>query len=331
MIAGNARIAVEADLSVIDSHHHLWIKKGQRYLMDEFEADVAACGHDVVASIFAECNAEYRSSGPREMQPVGEAEFVRVEANKSATGTMANKRLCTAFIGAADLSIGAAVDDVLQALEEASAGRFRGIRCAVYWDPDLSLNLGLRPYAAQGVLLDKTFRQGFRKLADRGLIYDAWQYEPQLPELCNLADAFPDTTMVVNHCGGPVGVNAYATSDRFERWRRAICEVARRPNTQMKLSGLAAKRIGLGLENRTTPATAIELAAVWRPYVEACIEAFGAQRCIWGSNYPVEASLCDYGTLIDAYKLATGACSDAEKEAIFSGNATRTYSLSYPL
>ncbi len=327
MTAVNARNAVEPSLSVIDSHHHLWIKKGQRYLMGEFEADVAACGHDVVASIFAECNAEYRSSGPPEMQPVGEAEFVRIEADKSAAGPMANKRLCTAFIGAADLSIGAAVDEVLQALDEASAGRFRGIRCAVYWDPDLSLNLGLRPYAAKGVLLDKTFRQGFRKLADRGLIYDAWQYEPQLPELCNLADAFPDTTIVVNHCGGPVGVNAYATDDRFGRWRRAISEVAQRPNTQMKLSGLAAKRIGLGLENRTTPATATELAAVWKPYVEACIEAFGAERCIWGSNYPVEASLCDYGTLIDAYKISAAACSDAEKRAIFSGNAARIYSL----
>lgn len=327
MSTATAQGAVEPDLPVIDSHHHLWIKPDQRYLMEDYEADVAGCGHNIVASIFAECNAEYRRSGPREMQPVGEAEFVRVEADKSAAGRMAGKRLCAAFIGAADLSIGAAADAVLQALDEASAGRFRGIRCAVYWDPDLSLNLGLRPYAAKGMLLDKTFREGFRKLAERGLVYDAWQYEPQLPELCDLADAFPGTTIVVNHCGGPVGVNAYATPDRFDRWRRAIGQVALRPNTRMKLSGLAAKRIGLGLDKRTTRATAAELAAAWKPYVEACIEAFGAERCIWGSNYPVEASLCDYGTLIDAYKLAAAACSDSEKRAIFAGNAAQTYRL----
>lgn len=318
---------VEPGLDVVDSHHHLWNRSHHRYLVEEFEAD-AASGHRLVGSIFAECHEGYFKDGPPEMRPVGEARFFAEEAARHRERSGGKGDLCSAFIGAADMTLGNEVDRVLDALAEASAGAFRGIRGAVYWDPDPSLNLGLRPYSPQGLLLDERFRAGVRRLAARGLIYDAWQYEPQLPELCSLADAIPSVTIVAGHCGGPLGVNAYAEPGSFERWRKAIRELARRENVQMKLSGLTAKRIGLDFTTLSGKDDAQGLAKLWRPYVEACVEAFGPQRCMWGSNFPVDAVVADYRTLLNAYKLCLSGYTEAEKRAMFADNAIRTYKLS---
>jgi L-fuconolactonase len=317
-------LIVDPDLPVIDSHHHVWVRPEHPYRIEQFEADVAS-GHNIVGSVFAECHAMYRTDGPAEFGPVGEASFVAEEAERSARGLMRARNLCSAFIGTADLTLGSRVNKVLDLLESESRGRFRGIRCAVYWDPDPSLSAGLRAYARRGLLLDPTFREGFRALVSRGFVYDAWQYEPQLPELCDLVDAFPDATVVVNHCGGPVGINAYATPDRFSRWRTALGEVARRPNTMVKLSGLSARRIGLGLESRTDRPSAEELAKLWIPYLHACVELFGPSRCMWGSNFPVDVVAGDYATVLNAYKLALAGCSSSEKRAIFADNARRVY------
>ena len=323
----NASLIVDPEIVVVDSHHHLWNRSHQRYLIEEFEAD-AASGHQLVGSIFAESHEGYLTDGPRELRPVGEARFFATESARHRERSNGKGLLCSAFIGAADMTLGDEVDRVLDALDAASDGRFRGIRGAVYWDEDLSLNLGLRPYSPKGLLLDARFRAGVARLAARGLIYDAWQYEPQLPELCSLADAVPTATIVAGHCGGPLGVNAYAGPDRFERWHKAIRELARRDNVLMKLSGLTAKRIGLDFSTMSGKDDAHGLAALWRPYVEACVSAFGPSRCMFGSNFPVDAVVTDYRTLLNAYKLCLSGCSDAEKRAIFSGNAIRTYKLS---
>lgn len=323
----NASAIIDPGIDVIDSHHHLWNRSHQRYLVEELEAD-AATGHRLTGSIFAECHEGYLTEGPPEMKPVGEARFFAAEAARHQARHGGKGALCTAFIGAADMTLGREVERVLDALEEAAAGRFRGIRGAVYWDEDKSLNLGLRPYSPKGLLLDSRFRDGVRRLAARGLVYDAWQYEPQLPELCSLADDIPSVIVVAGHCGGPLGVNAYAGPDRFDRWRKAIRELARRDNVLMKLSGLTAKRIGLDFGTLSGKDDAIGLAMLWRPYVEACVEAFGPQRCMWGSNFPVDAVVADYRTLLNAYKLCLSGYTDAEKRAIFSENAIRTYSLS---
>jgi L-fuconolactonase len=320
---------VDAEIPVIDSHHHLWHRSHQRYLMEEFEAD-ASGGHHVIGSVFAECHEAYLTDGPPEMRPVGEARFVGAEARRYRARRGTDAILLGGFVGAADLRLGDEVDRVLDALDEASEGLFRGIRGAVYWDEDPALNLGLRPYSPKGLLLDPTYRKGFARLARRGLVYDAWQYEPQLPELCSLADAFPSATIVVNHCGGPVGINAYAGPDRFERWRRALREVARRDNVLLKLSGLSARRIGFGFEHRATLPALDELVRHWSPYVQACVEAFGPSRCLWGSNFPVDASVADYRTLLNAYKACLSGCSTDEKTAVLSGNAARVYRVGRP-
>ena len=325
----SATVIVDPEIPVVDSHHHLWNRSHQRYLIEEFEAD-AASGHNLIGSIFAECHEGYLPDGPRELRPVGEARFFASEAARYRERTGGRGLQFGAFIGAADMTLGNEVDRVLDALDEASAGALRGIRGAVYWDEDLSLNLGLRPYSPKGLLLDDRFRAGVRRLAARGLIYDAWQYEPQLPELASLADAIPSATIVAGHCGGPLGVNAYAGPDRFERWHKAIRELARRDNVLMKLSGLTAKRIGLDFSTMSARDDVHALAALWRPYVEACVSAFGPERCMFGSNFPVDAVVTDYRTLLNAYKLCLSGYSESEKRAMLSGNALRTYKLASP-
>jgi predicted TIM-barrel fold metal-dependent hydrolase len=315
---------VDPQLSIVDSHHHLWLHTGKRYLIDEFAADLAS-GHNVIATIYVECSAMYRVRGPEELRPVGEAEFVAGAAAMSDSGSYGPTRICAAFVGAANLQLGSRVAAVLDALDMASGRRLRGIRAPAIWDANPSVNTGTRPYAPQGLLLNADFRQGVAEMARRGLVYDAWQYHPQLVELCDLADAFPDLTVVVNHCGGLLGIGPYARSETFEQWRDLVANIARRPNTFMKLGGLSARRCGFGFEQRAVPATAEELASLWRPYIETCIDLFGPTRCLFESNFPPDAVAGSYRTVWNALKLTASHCSPAEKQELFSGTAQRVY------
>lgn len=315
---------IEPDLPIIDSHHHLLVHTGHRYLIEEYQADLAS-GHKVLASVYVECSAMYRRSGPEALRCVGEAEFMAGMAAMSDSGLYGPTRICAAFVGSADFTLGAAVDDVLDALAVASGGRLRGIRGSVIWDADPSVNTGSRPFAPQGLLLDAQFRAGVARLAARGLVYDAFQYHPQLLELCNLADFFPHLPIVVNHCGGLLGIGPYAGPDTFSRWKALVTEVARRPNTLMKLGGLSARRCGFGFRERATRTNAEELATLWRPYIQTCIELFGADRCMFESNFPPDNVAGSYGTVWNALKLTAAGASATEKAALFSGTARRVY------
>jgi L-fuconolactonase len=317
---------VQPDLPIIDSHHHLWLRPGSRYLLDEFAADVVS-GHNVLATVYVECGAMVRQSGPPALRPVGEAEFVAGMAAMSASGLFGPTQICAAFVGAADLTLGSAVDNVLDELALASGGRLRGIRVAAAWDADASINVGGRAHAPRGLLLDARFRAGFARLAARNLVYDAWQYHPQLPELCSLADAFPSVPIVVNHCGGPLGIGAYAAAETFAHWKALVTEVARRPNTLIKLGGISRRRCGFAFEDRPIPATAEELASAWRPYIEACIDLFGPTRCMFESNFPPDKVAGSYRTLWNALKLTASRCSAAERNDLFSGTARRVYGI----
>lgn len=315
---------VEPDLPIIDSHHHLLMHTGHRYLIDEFQTGLAS-GHRVQASVYVECNAMYRRSGPEALRAIGEAEFVAGMAAMSESGYFGTTRICAAYVGAADLMLGEAVDEVLEAHAVASGGRLRGIRGAANWDADQSVNTGSRPFARQGLLLDPHFRAGVARVAAQKLVYDAFQYHPQLLELCSLADAFPDMPIAVNHCGGLLGIGPYACPETFPRWKALVTEVARRPNMVMKLGGLAAVRCGFGFEKRATPPSAEELADIWQPYVETCVEVFGPSRCMFESNFPPDRVGGSYRAIWNALKLTASACSADEKRELFSGTARRVY------
>ncbi|MDM0022242.1 amidohydrolase family protein [Variovorax saccharolyticus] len=319
--------AIDPALPIVDCHHHLWHPHAERYMTDAFQADILASGHQVEATVYVECSVMLRREGPAAFRSVGEAEFAAGMAAMSDSGIFGPTRVAAAFIGAVDLTLGGEVDEVLDALHAASGGRLRGVRGAANWDADEGVNSGTRPMAPRGLLLDDRFRAGVARLAQRDLVYDAWQYHPQLPELCALADALPNVTMVLNHCAGLLGVGPYAGPDKFDRWRSLVRESAKRPNVLMKVGGLAGRRNGFGYDGRSSCATLEELAADWRPYIETCIESFGADRCMFESNYPVDKVAGDYQMLWNVFKTVTAGCSPSEKTAMFSGTARRTYAI----
>lgn len=318
---------LEPGLVIVDPHHHLWHPHTERYYTDVFQADILASGHNVTTTVYVEAGVMNRQRGPEHLRCVGEAEFAAGMAAMGESGMFGPTRIGAGFVGAADITLGDRLDEVLDALHVASGGRLRGLRGTAVWDADPSVNSGTRPYAPRGLMEDSRFRAGVACLARRGLVYDAWQYYPQLGQLGALADAVPDAVIVVNHCGGLVGVGAHAAAGNFERWRERVREAAQRPNVRMKLGGLAGRRTGFGYDSLGRTATLEELVADWRPYIETCIEFFGADRCMFESNYPVDRVAGDYRMLWNVFKAIAAKYSESEKAALFQLTAARTYSV----
>jgi predicted TIM-barrel fold metal-dependent hydrolase len=316
---------LEPDLPICDPHHHLWERPEQRYLLDEFLAD-AGSGHRIDSTVFLECGASYRTDGPVEMRPIGEAEFVSDIATLSASGSYGPTRVAAAFVGFADLTLGARVESVLTALLDAGRGRFRGVRYSAARDDGFVIGSSHgRPPA--GLYLDPTFRQGFACLGRLGLTFDAWVYHPQIPEVIDLARAFPAQPIVLNHVGGPIGVGPYAgrREAEFPAWARAMRALAACDNVCMKLGALGSKRAGFGWHEQPTPPSSAALATAWRPYIDTCIAAFGPERCMFESNFPVDKVSCSYAVLWNAFKRLTAGYSGHEKTALFSQTARRFY------
>ncbi|MBN8926908.1 MAG: amidohydrolase family protein [Rhodospirillales bacterium] len=318
---------LEPELPIVDPHHHLWERPDWVYMLDDLLADINS-GHNIVATVFVQCRAMHRASGPEEMKPVGETEFVNGVAAMSASGGYGPTKICAGIVGHADLRLGARVRPVLEAHLKVGGDRFRGIRHITAWDPDpVLLNPAYAP--PPRVMYDPTFREGFAQLAPLGLSFDAWLYHPQIADLTALARAFPDTSICLDHVGGPLGYGSYTgkRAEVFPVWAAAIKELATCPNVVVKLGGLAMRINGFDFHEQTDPPTSEALAAAWKPYVETCIEAFGVNRCMFESNFPVDKGSYGYAPFWNACKiLARGASAD-EKTALFSGTATRFYRL----
>jgi predicted TIM-barrel fold metal-dependent hydrolase len=139
------------------------------------------------------------------MRPVGEIDFVNGTAAMSASGQYGKSRLCAGIVGHADLRLGDGVVRVLEAEIAAGDGRFRGIRHSVTWDASEMFSRG-RTNSPKGQMADATWRAGFARLAPLNLTFEAWLYHPQLMELADLARGFPQTTIILNHVGGPLGI-----------------------------------------------------------------------------------------------------------------------------
>jgi predicted TIM-barrel fold metal-dependent hydrolase len=326
-----AEAALEPELPIIDPHHHLW-DTPQRglYFLPELLADLGG-GHNIVSTVFLECQSMFREDGPEEMRPVGEVEFVNGTAAMSASGNYGETRICEAIIGWADLMLGARVREVLEAEIRAGGGRFRGVRYGTSWDDSIVGKFVSRPIPPKR-LLDPKFREGFAELGALGLTFDSWHFHPQLPDLVDLARAFPGTTIIVDHVGGVLGVGPYAgrASEILPQWRKSIAALAELPNVNVKLGGLGMTSFGFGLHERDTPPSSQELANTWRPYVETCIEAFGPTRCMFESNFPPDKQSCGYTELWNAFKRLTSGASADEKKALYSATAARVYKMIAP-
>jgi L-fuconolactonase len=337
---------IEPDLPIVDPHHHLWDRRqfpmpadgaypfekalslSRLYLLDQLNADIEA-GHNVVATVFVECGAFYRADGPASLRPVGETEFVNGVAAMSASGLYGSARACAGIVGHADLTLGAAVRPVLEAHMAAAPARFRGIRHSPAWDADSHV-LGILQRNPPQLLASPAYRAGLAEMAALGLSWDCWLLAPQLPDLIDVARAFPDLTIICDHVATPLGTASYAgqRDAGFAAWAADIRTLASCPNVVMKLGGLAMPFAGFASFMADPPATATTLAEEWRPWIETCIEAFGPARAMFESNFPVDRGTCDYATLWNAFKLLAAGASADEKAALFSGTAARVYRLS---
>ena len=329
--------ALEPELAIIDPHHHFWHTPHRgKYFLPELLADIAGGhpdgGHNIVSTVFLECQAMYRASGPVEMRPVGEVEFVNGIAAMSASGGYGPCRVAEAIVGHADLTIGERVRDVLEAELAVGGGRFRGIRYGVAWDGHEAVGKFVSRVVPPHQLADAKFRQGFGQLAKLGLSFESWQYHPQIPEAIDLARAFPDTTIILNHVGGVLGVGPYdgKRAEILASWRKDISELAKSPNANVKLGGLGMTSFGFGFHDLDAPPSSGQLADAWRPYIEHCIEAFGPERCMFESNFPPDKQSCGYTELWNAFKRITSGASAAEKKALYSGTAARVYRMIAP-
>jgi predicted TIM-barrel fold metal-dependent hydrolase len=259
---------------------------------------------------------------------VGEVEFANGAAAMSASGGYGPAAVCAGIVGHANLSLGEGARAVLEAEISAGQGRFRGIRHSSAWDADVDV---AHMYATRprGLLLDSSFRKGFACLAPLGLSFDAWLFHPQIGELTDLARAFPDTRIVLDHCGGPAGTGVYSNrrEEVFATWKSSILEIAGCPNVVVKLGGLAMCLLGYDFHERPRPPSSEELAVAWRPYMETCIEAFGPERCMFESNFPPDKGQCSYQVIFNAFKRIAAAFSEREKTALFSKTAIDVYRL----
>ena len=317
---------VDAAQEIVDPHHHLWRREGYDYVLDDLWADTQT-GHNICKTVFVECRAMYRETGPEHLRCVGETEFVAEIAEASKLGD-ADNAVISAIVSHADLTLGDDVDEVLDAHEAAGNGLFRGIRHAGARDPHPE-DLTIPGRALEGLYGRSDFRRGVQCLGARGLTYDTWHYHHQNQAFAQLARDIPDTTMILDHFGTPLGVGVYADKreEIFEKWCEDITELAQCPNVVAKLGGLAMPDNGFGWNLRPQPASSDELVAAHERYYLHTIAAFGPERCMFESNFPVDKMSVSYPVLWNALKKMAASFSAAERQAMFYGTADRVYHL----
>ncbi len=316
--------ALEPELPICDPHHHLWEHPGSIYLTDEFLGELG--GHRLTHSVFVECVQHYRSDGPKELRPVGETEWIEQTVGMTDADP-AVPRIAAGIVAFADLTLGAAVDEVLTA-HLAASSRVRAVRYATAWDASDQIRAS-HTHPTPGLMAERRFREGFACLVGRDLAFDAWLYHPQFDELAALARDFPAARIVLDHMGGPLGVGPYAGrhAEVLADWRARLAQVARCPNVFIKLGGLTMTSAGFGWHKRPAPPSSEELASAMLPYVDACVELFGPSRCMLESNFPMDRASCSYGVLWNAFKRVTARYSPTDRARLLRETAMDFYRL----
>lgn len=317
---------LEPALPIIDTHLHFLHRGAHRYFVEEYARDLAASGHNVVATITADCNSMYRADGPDHLKCVGETEFFVGMSAMGASGKYTQARIGASIIAAANLTLGDRTREQLEAQVAASHGRVTGVRHTAKWDADPVVRGTVGPGRA-GLLLEPEFGRGLDVATAMNLAFDASIYHPQLPNVVTLAQTHPDARIVVIHSASPVGYASYAGKDAevHANWLAGMKALARCPNAHVKLGGLLMNLANFDFTKAPAPPTSEELARLWRPYIEPCIELFGADRCMVAGNFPVDKAGFGYGTVWNMFKRITAGCSADEKRWIYSGTAERVY------
>jgi L-fuconolactonase len=323
---------IEPERPIVDPHHHLWSgnlwfgASVSTYLLADLWRDTGS-GHNIVKTVFVQCGTGYRATGPDHLKPVGETEYVADVASQSARAG-SGKAVIAGIVGYADLTSGDLLDDVLQAHDAAGRGLFRGIRHsgANHPHPEEAFYPGR---AAPGLFLNGDFQAGVRRLGRRGYSYESWLYHTQLRDFYTLVEGAPDTTIILDHMGLPIGTGYFRDQRQvvFQQWKADIAALAGCPNVYVKLGGIAMPDTGFGWHEAAKPATSDEVVAAQKRYYLHTIECFGVNRCMFESNFPVDKLSISYAVLWNAFKKMVADFSEDEKQALLYGTAAKVYRL----
>jgi predicted TIM-barrel fold metal-dependent hydrolase len=316
---------VDPERRIVDPHHHLWQQGGWKYRIADYARD-AATGHNITSTVFIECQGSYRQSGPDELRPVGETEFVAAEARQAAD----RDPHVAALVAHADLALGDGVEAVLAAHETAGDGLFRGIRHMTTWSADPNPHAHTGADADPALLSRYDFRRALARLGDMGYSFDAFVFHSQLPELADATRAVEGTTFILDHLGAPM-LGTASNHDRVEiraQWRAGMRDVAKCENVVVKLGALGMDGMfGTGWSSRERPPDSDEVAAWWGDDIRFCIDTFGPGRCMFESNYPIDRESLGYGVIWNAFQKIAGAYTNAEQDQLFAATAERVYRL----
>lgn len=324
-LAARSDEAIAPDLPIFDAHHHLWDRPGRAYLIDEFLADIESSGHKIVGTALVESGSfSLLPDGLEQAQSEARRAAIAAEVSSARSGGLI--KACSVIVGHVDLRLGDAIEPWLDRLETAAGGRLRAIRHCGTWDSDETVRGG-PSIAPPGLFADPNFRTGLGRLHQRGLAFDCWAYQTQHEEVIDLARTFEELPMVYNHVGGVLGIGPYADREEELRagWFAGMTRLAALPNLYVKLGGLGMKRSGFPFYERAVRPSGGELAAAWRPWLEPAIELFGARRCMFESNFPVDGASCSYRELWNCFKIVTAGASDEELAALFHDTAIQFY------
>jgi L-fuconolactonase len=318
--------ALEPEIAICDPHHHLWEHSGDRYLLRDLMDDLES-GHNVVKTVFVECGSGYRKDYPTETRSVGETEFV-LENSLKAEEEFGKPGIMAGIVGFADLTLRHGVEKVLEMHVAAGKGRFRGIRQSCAWDENEEVHLNHN--TPKGLMTSPKFREGFAYLQKYNLVFDAAIFFHQLPELADLAKAFPDTSIVVNHIGGFVTSGPYNNKREavFKEWKKNIAALSGYPNVYIKVGGMGMPFCGFDWFKRSLKPDSQEIAKATAPFYLWCIEKLGVNRCMFESNFPVDKMSYSYVAVWNAFKRMTVDYSSSERKALFHDTAVKVYRLS---
>lgn len=320
--------ALEPDLPIIDTHHHIWFDSAipaapyPPYLLEDLIRDTSG-GHNIVATVFAECSAEYWSDVPEHLAPVGETEWV-AKQRRPDRGELAG------IIAHADLRLGSRIGEVLDAHQKVGGETFKGIRNRAAWDDNFRFPPG-KYEIIPGILLTDAAADAMAELARRDLIFEAWVYHHQLDDFRQLAARRPNMRFVLDHMGCPLAVGPYADKrpDVLAEWRAGVSRLAELDNVFFKIGGLGLFP-AIHPDVWAEPRSSEYLADYWRPEVLFAIETFTPERCVMESDFPVDAPLFTYGTFWNTAKRITAPFSEAERRLMFHDTALSLYRLTLP-
>jgi predicted TIM-barrel fold metal-dependent hydrolase len=313
---------IDPDREIVDPHHHLWHHGDAVYELDALAADTGS-GHNIVQTVFIECRSYYDHTAPDHLKPVGETAQV---ARLAATIPPGRARIA-GIVAHADLRRDD-LDTILDAHVAAGQGLLVGIRHAGAHDPDPEA-LMIPGRGAPGLYADPAFRRGVARLGDRGLTYDTWHYHHQADAFLALARAVPDTTLVLDHFGTPLGVGRFKgrRDEIFPTWKRDMAKLAGCPNVVAKLGGFAMPDNGWDWDKGTLPPSSDQLVdqqGAWYRHMIAC---FGPERCMFESNFPVDRVSIAYPILWNGFKKIAADYGGDAQDRLFAGTARAVYGI----